>query len=210
MKYLAVIFFVIIACSVNAQIRVEKFDLTIQTALPDTLQKVYEEFLNTEVDKISIVRLKKKYDSVAYNQFLKTKKFYQNRKKWKKNHSYEESIIIEGEEYEWKHFDSIVFEFGYDGIESEFIQSEVLLDSTEMRITLNELFNGTENELMIMCYNPRHAIIFYNSVGEVSGIYEICFECSKVKVGIVGTLMFNKSLPRIKELFEKYGMETAG
>lgn len=196
-------------CSANAQIRVEKFDLTIQTELTDTLQKVYEDFLNKEVDKISIVWFQKKYDSFAYDQFLKTKKFYQSRKKWLKNHSYEESIIIEETEYEKKHFDSIVFEARYIGIERKFIQSEVLLDSAEIRIALNEMFNGTENELMMMCYNPRHAIIFYDSAGKVSGIYEICFECSNVKVGIVGTLMFNKSSPKIKVLFEKYGIETA-
>jgi hypothetical protein len=65
------------------------------------------------------------------------------------------------------------------------------------------MFNGSENEIIAMCYNPRHAVLFYNTEGKISGIYEICFECNNVKIGIMGTIMFPKSSTYLKSLFSK-------
>lgn len=191
----------------NAQIRVEKYDLTIASKLSDTLQKVYEKFLNNEVEKISIVNLKKKYNHGDYYHFLKNKKFYQSRKKWIKKKSYEGSIIVEGKRYKMVHFDSIVFENRFRGVDKEFIESELFLDSLERRTAIKEMFNGAKNQIRDMCYNPRHAVIFYNKKGKVTGIYEICFECSNVKIGIVGTVMFARDSPYLKSLFEKHKTE---
>jgi len=202
LKKTIVIILVTLSQILNAQIRVDKFDLTIQTELRDTLQKIYADFLNNDVEKISIVELKKKYNHSEYYRFLKNKKFYQSRKKWIKNNSYTESIILEGKAYEMVHFDSMVFEFRFKGIDKEFIKSEVFLDSSETRMALTEMFNGSKNEIISMCYNPRHAVIFYNSKGKVTGIYEICFECSNVKIGIIGTAIFAKNSSYLKSLFE--------
>jgi hypothetical protein len=201
---LTILVLIIASLKANAQISVERFDLTIETELSDTLQRIYEQFLNESVEKISIVRLKKKYSHSEYYHFLKNKKIHQSRKKWLKNNSHEESIIIEGNPYPLKHIDSMVFEYRFHRIEKEFIQSELFLDSAETKLALNEMFNGVKNEIIDMCYNPRHAVVFYNSDGEVSGIYEICFECSNVKIGIVGTLLIPRLSPYLKGLFQKY------
>jgi hypothetical protein len=187
---------------------VDRFDLSIDSKLSDTLQSIYQEFLNEEVEKISIIILKKRYDRSAHYFFLKNKKFYQSNKKWIKNNSYEESIIWEGDPYPFpQHVDSFIFEYEFRGVDNEFIGSEVFLDSTEIKPALREMFNGVENDIIEMCYMPRHAILFYSSDGKISGIYEICFQCSKVKVGIVGTAMFNKSSPYLRDLVEKYKAE---
>lgn len=204
MRYNLLILFVFTFSQINAQIKVEKFDLNIASDLPDTLQIIYEEFLNNNVEKISIVKLKKKYNHIDYYYFLKNKKFFQSRKKWIKNNSFEESIIREGESFPFKHFDSIVFEKKFLGVDKEFIESEYFLDSTERKLTLKEMFNGEKPELVNMCYIPRHAVLFYDHEDRVTGIYEICFECGKVKIGIVGTRMFSKFSPYIKSLFKKY------
>lgn len=79
------------------QITVEKYDVTIESTFSDTLQKVYSDFLNSEVAKVSIVLLEKKYNISEYASFLRTRKFYQRRKKWIKDNSHKESIIIEGD-----------------------------------------------------------------------------------------------------------------
>jgi hypothetical protein len=204
LKKSIVIFLIALSHVLNAQIRVDKFDLTIETELKDTLQKIYANFLNNDVEKISIVELEKKYNHSEYYSFLRNKKFYQRRKKWIRDNSYTESIIKEGKAYELVHFDSMVFEVRYKGIDKEFIRSEVFLDSSETKMALSEMFNGYTNEIISMCYNPRHAVIFYNAEGKVTGIFEICFECSNVKIGIVGTKMFAKSTPYIKSLFESH------
>jgi hypothetical protein len=172
------ILFLIIGSNLsNAQIRVDKFDLTIETKLSDTLQKIYERFLNNDVEKIALVELKKKYDHYDYYRFLKHKKFYQRRKKWIKNNSHEGSIIKLGRRYKMVHLYSFVFENKFIGIDKEFIKSEFFLDSLETRTAITEMFNGAKNQIMEMCYMPRHAVIFYNGNGKVTGIYEICFEC---------------------------------
>jgi hypothetical protein len=207
MKYTLIAILIIFSKNLSAQIEVKKYDLTIETKLSDTLQSIYEVFLNNNVEKISIIRLNKKYSDSEYYHFLKNKKFYQSRKTWKTNNSYEESIILEGDPYPLKHFDSIVLECPYRGVDKEFIKSEYFLDSTETRLALNDMFNGSKNEYMIMCYIPRHAILFYDKDDKVIGIYEICFECQKVKIGIVGVTMFSESSPFLKSLFTKYEAE---
>jgi hypothetical protein len=207
MKYILIVILIIYSINLSAQIEVKKYGLTIETELSDTLQSIYKDFLNNNVEKISIIRLDKKYFDHEYNHFLKNKKFYQSPKKWIKNHSYEESIIIEGDPYPLRHFDSIVFEFPFRGVETEFIKSEYFLDSIETKLALNEMFNGAENEMHNMCYIPWHAVLFYNNEGKVSGIYEICFECGNVKIGIVGTIMFAKFSPYFESLFTKHEKE---
>ncbi|NOQ72702.1 MAG: hypothetical protein GQ574_11900 [Crocinitomix sp.] len=206
-KNTLIILLIVVSSGLKAQIRVDKFDLTIETELSDTLQKIYEKFLNEDVQKVSIVKLKKKYDHTAYYHFLKNKKFYQRRKKWIKAKSYEGSIIKFGKRYKMKHLDSMVFHERFEGIQKEFIQSEFILDSAETRMAFSEMFNGAKNEIMDMCYIPRHAVVFYNAKGKITGIYEICFECSNVKIGIVGIRMFARYSPYIKSLFEKYDEE---
>ncbi len=204
-KYLSTILLLFFMSSVSAQIKVDQFDLTIESELSDTLQGIYQKFLNEEVEKISIATLKKKYSRLDHYQFMKNKKWYQSEKKWIEENSYEgESIVIAGEPYPFVHFDSMVFEYRYGGIETEFIAKEIILDSTELRLALTEMFNGAENTYIDLCYAPRHAVLFYNPQGEISGIYEICFRCDNVLFGITGVDMVSKSSPYIQSLFTKY------
>ena len=204
MKYAVIAILIFLAHKLCAQITVDKYNLTIESELSDTLQSTYEDFLNFNVSKVSIIKLKKKYSHSEYYHFLKNKKFYQSRKKWVKNNSYEESIIIEGDPYPLKHFDSIVFEYKFKGVDKEFIKSEHYLDSTEIRLALDEMFKGLENDIIKLCYNPRHAVLFYNAEGKISGIYEVCFECNNVTIGFVGTVKFARLSPYLQTLFEKY------
>lgn len=204
MKHKITLLLLLLSNYLFTQITVEKYDVTIESTFSDTLQKVYSDFLNSEVAKVSIVRLEKKYSQSEYVSFLRTRKFYQPRKKWIKDNSHEESIIIEGDHFPFIHFDSVVFERKYLGVDKEFIKSEHFLDSTEIKLALSELFNGEKNEIVTMCYLPRHAVLFYNDDGKISGIFEICFACNNVKIGIVGTTLIPKSVPYIQSLFTKY------
>lgn len=193
--------------SVSAQIKVDQFDLTIDTELSDTLQGIYQKFLNEEVEKISIIKLKKCYSRGEHYHFLKNKKWYQSEKKWIKENSHEESIIFEGDPYPFVDFESMVFEYEYRGVDKEFIGKEVFIDSTETKLALTEMFNGATSDVLTMCYMPRHAVLFYNSEGRISGIYEICFQCGNVKYGIVGTDLTSKPSPYLRELFETHKEE---
>jgi hypothetical protein len=207
MKYSIVAILIIFSSQLFAQITVDNYDLTIESELDDTLQSIYENFLNEQVEKISIISLKKKYDDYEYYNFLKHKKFFQSRKKWIKRHSYEQSIIRERYASNLEHVDSVIFTRKFLGVDSEFIGAEHFLDSTETKMALKEMFNGKERSIVDMCYIPRHAILFYNANDDIVGIYEICFECKNVKIGIIGTKKFSKYSPFIKSLFLKYNEE---
>lgn len=207
-NYLPVILLMLLTSSLNAQqIKVDQFDLTIETELSDTMQGIFQQFLNEEVEKVSIIKLKKRYSRGAHYHFLKHKKWYESEKKWIIANSHEESIILEGDPYPFIDFESMTFEYEYRGVDKEFIGKEVFIDSTETKLALTEMFNGASSDLMSMCYMPRHAVLFYNAEGEISGIYEICFQCGNVKTGIVGTDLTSKPSPYLGELFATYKEE---
>ncbi|WP_159038484.1 hypothetical protein [Brumimicrobium mesophilum] len=204
MKY-RLILLLLYSFNLYSQILVENFDLSIETNLSSELQDVYGKFLNEDVSKISIVQIKKKYFQGDYYRFLKNKKFYQSRKKWlKKNSIHRESIIIDGRIENKSSSAYKIFQSRFYRVDIEFIQNEVFLDSTETKIAMKEMFNGDDSDIVNMCYIPRHAVIFYNPNGKAIGVYEICFECSNVKIGIVGTKMFSRNSPYIRSLFSKY------
>jgi hypothetical protein len=206
MKYiqLSILFFSI---NINAQIVVEKYDLNIETNLSNDLQEIYGKFLNESVSEISIVQIKKQYINSNYYNFLRNKKFFQSRKKWlKKKSIYQELIIVEGEIDNQSSPANKIFQGRFYRVDYEFTENEVFLDSIETKLALKEMFNGEDSDIVNMCYIPRHAVIFYDSNGKSIGIYEICFECSNVKIGIVGTKMFSRNSPYIESLFAKYEM----
>jgi len=201
-------FILFISSNLNAQIIVEKYDLSIETNLSNDLQEIYGNFLNNSASKVSIVQLKKQYYDSNYYNFLRNKRCYQSRKKWLKNNSiYQESIIVESTIENQKSHAYEIFQGRFKRVDMEFTKNEVFLDSVETKLALKEIFNGEDSDIVNMCYIPRHAIIFYNSDGNAIGIYEICFECSNVKIGIVGTKMFSRKSPYIKSLFNKYEIQ---
>lgn len=191
--------------SVSAQIHVDQFDLTIESKFSEEVQANHQQFLNEHVCKIALVKLKKKYSHASYYRFLRSKKFYQSRKKWIRENAYDgSSVIMPSDDYPLLHSDSFAFEDKFTQVDMEFVGTEVFLDSSETKLILCEMFNGEKNDYMDLCYAPRHAVLFYNRFGEVTGIYEICFDCGNVKLGTVGVDLISKSSPYIQSLFTKY------
>ena len=102
----------------------------------------------------------------------------------------------------WCFFDS-----KYKGVRKGFIVVEFFWDSTDTKIVIKDIFNGAHNEIITMCYNPRQAVIFYNIRNEISVIYEICFVCSNVKIGIRGVNPLSYYPIKIKAFFKKYEVQ---
>lgn len=205
----AFFFFAIFVCFfVQAQINVPKFDLSIESDFRDTIQRIYENFLNTEVDRISLVSIERSYDEGSYRHFLKNKKLFESKRKWIKNNSYQESIIIWGDLYPLTHFDSMLFDAEYFGVKEKFLGREVFMDSIDTKTALQIIFEGykyDEDEIITFCYVPRHAILFYNEKNQITGIFEICFECGNVMIGIIGISdHLRANLHQLKPLFEQH------
>lgn len=77
-----------------------------------------------------------------------------------------------------------------------FRESTIMLDNSQLDTThignsfelcqdqfeylFDLLYNSEISSSRSACYNPRHGIIFYNSIGEICGYIEICFECTQM------------------------------
>lgn len=64
----------------------------------------------------------------------------------------------------------------------------------------------TNNTTSLICYEPRHAVIFYNEKKEIIAVHEICFQCNKSTVGIYANRLHDLSAHAFKPLFKKYGL----
>lgn len=64
----------------------------------------------------------------------------------------------------------------------------------------------TNTTTSLICYEPRHAVIFYNEKKEIIAVHEICFRCDKTTVGIYANRLYDRSSAVFKSLFKKYGL----
>lgn len=60
------------------------------------------------------------------------------------------------------------------------------------------------------CYEPRHAVLFYNEKNVLVGVVEVCFECFKTKeAGIcidAGVMMYADNYTELRKLFATKGL----
>jgi hypothetical protein len=123
---------------------------------------------------------------------------------------YNESIIVD--DYNWNipPSDSSFGTLYFKRINKQFLDSTSfrIADSSDYSFFLNELLEGArerdEKEIIDICYNPRHAILFVNNKDEIIAVHEICFECNHTKVAIRTSEMRHNSSSSFKEMFRKY------
>ena len=66
----------------------------------------------------------------------------------------------------------------------------------------------SENSIVQVCYEPRHAIVFLDSMNQIIGIHEICFMCAKSQIAfrdVEYVNLFTDDFLYLKRLFVKYG-----
>jgi hypothetical protein len=108
-------------------------------------------------------------------------------------------------------------------LDMRFIKEKIKLDSSSILSLMNILFNvgyaGTPRTIQeIKCYNPRHAVLFYDSQESIkpSIYYEICFECQHFYVLENKERMYDKyklgefcdgKYKLLEDLFRKTGIK---
>lgn len=68
-------------------------------------------------------------------------------------------------------------------IKDKYLKNKIVLNNQQIVKLKKELSNNCGSFSLFggaKCYDPRHAIIFYNKKNEILGYIEICFECEKV------------------------------
>ncbi len=95
--------------------------------------------------------------------------------KKRKYDCYMESTIITNRKKVPK-VDSIFMTDVVLGFEEYRFYKKTPLDTSEYEDVIKATFGKRESNILTMCYIPRHAILFMDSMSNLLGIYEVCFE----------------------------------
>lgn len=121
-----------------------------------------------------------------------------------------EPPVIEGEEQKDSVETETVFRVVGDlRIAESTIKEEITLDGAQRDSLLRLLqLNLCETDGVAICYNPRHAILFYDSNDRPFSYIEICFECTNYQTygDFALDFCYEKS-QAIRSLFQSVGIE---
>lgn len=121
-----------------------------------------------------------------------------------------EPPVIEGEEQKDSVETETVFRVAGDlRIPESTIKEEIILNSAQRDSLLRLLqLNMCEIDGVAICYNPRHAILFYDSSDQPFSYVEICFECTNYRTygNFALDFCYEKS-QAIRSLFQSIGIE---
>lgn len=90
-------------------------------------------------------------------------------------------------------------------IKEKYLKNRIVLNSTQINKLKNELINSEVENWEAACYNPRHAIIFYNNKNEVFGYVELCFDCNGSYYS-PNMEIISKLALRQEKLFKEFGI----
>ena len=82
------------------------------------------------------------------------------------------------------------------------------IDTADYKTTIESALGKRESSIITMCYEPRHALVFLDSMENILGIYEICFECGNSKIAfnyVESVSIYPTDYRVLKNLFIKYG-----
>ncbi len=109
------------------------------------------------------------------------------------------------------YFNSLILD---NDVDVSRLSNEIRLKDAEKEIILNQLFAPTPEIIgeqeAADCYEPRHAILFYNQQDVLVGMVEVCFMCFKTKeAGIsmdTGISMYPDNFNQLKDFFGAKGL----
>lgn len=189
------LFLILIICpfvSFAQQIVFDRLNLSINSNLDKADKEYVDSVFNQSAFSISLVKLLPRCKNSG--------------------NCYNESLIKE--DYNWNTpvSDSTFGDQYFKGVFYQYIDSSsiVEIDTSDYSFFLKELVNGKrktyKNEIVDMCYNPRHAVLYLNNNGEIIAVHEICFECGHTKSALFTTEMRHNSSSSFRKMFIKYGL----
>ncbi len=185
--------FIIPFFSFSQKIELEKYGILLQTNLLKIDREYADSVFNTLEIKIALIKLLPHCND--------------------EGKCYPESII--NDDFNWNtHISESDFGVLYfRRVNYQYIDSTSLteIDPSDYAFFLTKLLEGPrkleDNEVINMCYIPRHAVLFINSLDEIIAIQEICFECGHTKVAISTTDMRHQSSSAFVQMFRKYKLK---
>lgn len=90
-------------------------------------------------------------------------------------------------------------------------KERVLLNEKQKQNLFNSLFIRETKECEVaMCFDPRHAILFYNEKLEIIANIEICFECGNSYSTFKHNELCYEGLAPISNIFKEAGIKYFG
>lgn len=171
-------------------------------------QKIDLEWADTiirEFQKIYFVQLRPLCED---GKKRKTLPPYSNDKKSRKRRKgcYEETVIIDKYIFRIEN-DPRSIEIIVNGFDLNRIYKWKEIDTADYTLTIESTLGKRESNSITMCYNPRHAVVFFDSTDKIMGIYEICFECGNGKIAfnsVESISIYPEDYLALKNLFIKY------
>jgi hypothetical protein len=89
-------------------------------------------------------------------------------------------------------------------IKDKYLRNRIVLSSSQVK-ELQAGFKKGYYDIAAACYDPRHAIIFYDKNDVIIGNIEICFECNNVSSS-KNLYSIGRSASNQMDLFKKFGI----
>ena len=89
-------------------------------------------------------------------------------------------------------------------IKDKYLRNRIVLSSSQVK-ELQAGFKKGYYNIAAACYDPRHAIIFYDKNDVIIGNIEICFECNNVSSS-KNLYSIGRSASNQMDLFKKFGI----
>ena len=89
-------------------------------------------------------------------------------------------------------------------IKDKYLRNRIVLSNSQIK-ELQAGFKKGYYDIAAACYDPRHAIIFYDKNDVIIGNIEICFECNNVSSS-KNLYSIGRSASNQMDLFKKFGI----
>lgn len=129
-----------------------------------------------------------------------------------KGNCFPETIIREDFNMQRQIADSVdIFDSYFAGVKKELIDFSraVKVDKSDYTFFLQQLLQpetNADNPVSLICYEPRHAVLFTNASNEIIAVLEICFRCNKTVVSIYANRLYDNNAELFRSIFHRYGL----
>jgi hypothetical protein len=90
-------------------------------------------------------------------------------------------------------------------INKKYLKNRIILNEKQTEILKNNISSCKTENWVAACYNPRHAIFFYDKNDKIFGYIEMCFDCNSSRSS-ENFKAFSKCALGLKETLKEFGI----
>jgi hypothetical protein len=94
-------------------------------------------------------------------------------------------------------------------INKKYLKNIISLNKNQIEILKNKLSKCKTENWAAACYDPRHALLFYDEKDKIFGYIEMCFDCNRSESS-ENLKLFSDCALDLKESFKEFGITYFG